>query len=167
MTARFAAPTRLLPPVVLELVVGVAPRPRAACNGVGHDFVTEPAVCVGPEPCPPAGQTRRETEPGGRAPSRMEVIDMSRWAHSIDAVHMLPALLFWAAVAALTLAGLGPASTSAATLTVNTLNDDTIAGDGACTLREAMVAANGDADFQDCIGSGPYGADAITFSVSG
>ena len=35
------------------------------------------------------------------------------------------------------------APTDAATLIVNSLNDNTTAGDGACTLREAIVAAAG------------------------
>ena len=55
----------------------------------------------------------------------------------------------------------------AASLTVNTLADNTINGDGQCTLREAIYAANYDTNFNDCIGSGAFGADTITFSVSG
>ncbi len=54
----------------------------------------------------------------------------------------------------------------AATLTVNTLLDDTTNGDGLCTLREAITAANNNADYNDCAATG-YGDDTITFSVSG
>lgn len=59
-----------------------------------------------------------------------------------------------------------PPGALAATLTVNTLADNQIAGDGFCTLREAIQAANADADFNDCSGT-DYGNDAITFSVTG
>jgi CSLREA domain-containing protein len=68
---------------------------------------------------------------------------------------------------ALALACALPGGAGAAELVVTTLNDDTTAGDGQCTLREAIVAANGNADFQDCAGSGPYGADTISFALSG
>jgi CSLREA domain-containing protein len=61
----------------------------------------------------------------------------------------------------------GPGEAWGASLVVDTLNDDTTAGDGLCTLREAIMAANADADFQDCTGSGLYGDDTITFSVTG
>lgn len=54
----------------------------------------------------------------------------------------------------------------AASLIVNTLLDNTTNGDGLCTLREAITAANNNANFNDCTGSS-YGADIITFSVSG
>ena len=55
----------------------------------------------------------------------------------------------------------------AASLTVNTLEDNNIDGDGLCTLREAIYAANFDANFHDCIGVGVFGTDTITFSLSG
>ena len=54
----------------------------------------------------------------------------------------------------------------AAQLTVNTL-DDIVATDGQCALREAVEAANTDADFSDCAGTGAYGTDEILFSVAG
>ena len=54
----------------------------------------------------------------------------------------------------------------AAQINVNTL-DDVIAVDGQCALREAVEAANTDADFSDCAGTGAYGTDEITFSVAG
>ena len=71
------------------------------------------------------------------------------------------------ALLALTLSAIGvtPAH-AAATLTVNTLEDNITNGDGLCTLREAIVAANFDMDFHDCTASS-YVADRIVFSVSG
>lgn len=54
----------------------------------------------------------------------------------------------------------------AAQLTVNTL-DDVVINDGQCSLREAIEAANTDADFSDCVGDGAYGSDRIEFSVAG
>ena len=60
-----------------------------------------------------------------------------------------------------------PTVAGAANLVVNSLNENATAGDNLCTLREAIVAANGDADFHDCVASGPYGDDTITFSLSG
>lgn len=55
----------------------------------------------------------------------------------------------------------------AADLIVNSLSDTAVAGDDLCTLREAITAANSDADFNDCFGAGGFGADLITFSTSG
>ncbi|MBN2549930.1 MAG: CSLREA domain-containing protein [Anaerolineales bacterium] len=58
-----------------------------------------------------------------------------------------------------------PTLTQAASLTVNTLTD-TIAADGLCTLREAIVNANRDeAKYADCAAGS--GADTITFGLSG
>jgi CSLREA domain-containing protein len=54
----------------------------------------------------------------------------------------------------------------AASLTVNTLLDDTTNGDGLCTLREAITAANNNANYNDCVATG-FGDDTIIFSVSG
>ncbi len=48
----------------------------------------------------------------------------------------------------------------AATLTVTGLGD-TVAVDGQCTLREALQAANTNADVNECVGAGAYGADVI------
>lgn len=63
--------------------------------------------------------------------------------------------------------GLAPAPIAhAASLTVNTLLDNTANGDGLCTLREAITAANDNADYNDCVATG-YGDDTITFSISG
>ena len=55
---------------------------------------------------------------------------------------------------------------SAATITVNSLGD-TIAGDGQCTLREAMTNANADnqSGSTDCVAGA--GADVISISVAG
>jgi CSLREA domain-containing protein len=57
------------------------------------------------------------------------------------------------------------ASAQAADLTVTTLADEQTAN-GACSLREAMIAADSDADFNDCVGAGAYGADTITFGTA-
>jgi CSLREA domain-containing protein len=62
----------------------------------------------------------------------------------------------------LTLAGFVPAG--AAVITVGTLVDADVA-EGLCSLREAIVAANGDAAYRECpAGSG---ADRIEFDVTG
>jgi CSLREA domain-containing protein len=65
------------------------------------------------------------------------------------------------------------ASAYAATITINTAVDDTT-GNGNCTLREAVIAANTNANVDGCIGAGAYGADTInlpagtyTFAVGG
>lgn len=55
-------------------------------------------------------------------------------------------------------------SAQAATFTVTTLGDS-MSVDGACTLREAIVAANTDAPSGDCAAGA--GSDTITFAVSG
>ncbi len=56
-----------------------------------------------------------------------------------------------------------------ASYVVNTLNDNTTAGDGLCALREAILAANNDPAYNSSSGCGPASslADTITFSVSG
>ncbi|OAN47222.1 hypothetical protein A6A03_00300 [Chloroflexus islandicus] len=56
-----------------------------------------------------------------------------------------------------------------ASYVVNTLNDTTTAGDGLCSLREAILAANNDPAYNSSSGCGPASslADTITFSVSG
>lgn len=56
-----------------------------------------------------------------------------------------------------------PGRALAADIVVTSRDDTAIAGDGLCTLREAIIAANNDANFNDCIGSGSFGADTITF----
>ena len=66
------------------------------------------------------------------------------------------ALCFWSA---------DPCS-QAANLTVDSLAD-AMAMDGVCTLREAISAANHNADFLDCTGTGGYGNDLITIAVPG
>ncbi len=60
------------------------------------------------------------------------------------------------------LAGLAPAS--AVVITVETLLDADVA-EGLCSLREAIVAANGDAPYRDCAAGS--GVDHIAFAVSG
>jgi CSLREA domain-containing protein len=60
-----------------------------------------------------------------------------------------------------------PVAVSAATITVNSATDNTAAGDGACTLREAIANVNAAADTTsgDCVpGSGT--GDTITFSLT-
>jgi len=54
----------------------------------------------------------------------------------------------------------------AASLTVNSMTDTTIAGDGACTLREAITNADNDVDTTsgDCLAGN--GDDTITFSLT-
>lgn len=53
----------------------------------------------------------------------------------------------------------------AATITVDTLTDGI--GAAGCSLREAISAANGNANANGCIGLGTYGTDIIELSVSG
>jgi CSLREA domain-containing protein len=55
----------------------------------------------------------------------------------------------------------------AANLIVDTLNDADDGTDGVCSLREAIIAANNDADHNGCVGTGGYGADTIIFSDDG
>ncbi|ABU58935.1 beta strand repeat-containing protein [Roseiflexus castenholzii] len=52
---------------------------------------------------------------------------------------------------------------------VNTLNDNVTAGDGQCSLREAILAANNDSAYNSLSGCGAASSldDTITFSVSG
>ncbi|MCS6825496.1 MAG: CSLREA domain-containing protein, partial [Caldilinea sp.] len=57
-------------------------------------------------------------------------------------------------------------SRQAQSYTVNTVNDNTTGGDGLCTLREAILAANEAPPNADC-GIGSAGNDTITFSVNG
>ncbi len=79
----------------------------------------------------------------------------------------IPRRLTWPLLAALLLLSLiGVRPAYAAGLTVDSLAD-TIADDGACTLREAITNTNGDdqSGSTDC--SPGSGADMITFSVSG
>lgn len=53
---------------------------------------------------------------------------------------------------------------SAATVTVDIATDDyDIVADADCSLREAITAANSDADFGGCVGAGAYGDDIIAF----
>ena len=52
-------------------------------------------------------------------------------------------------------------------LTVTSTADVINPTDGVVTLREAITAANNNANFGDAIGSGPYGADTIVFNIPG
>lgn len=53
----------------------------------------------------------------------------------------------------------------AAGIVVNTVNDAD-ATDGVCSLREAISAANTNATYNECTGSGSFGDDTITFDSS-
>jgi hypothetical protein len=61
--------------------------------------------------------------------------------------------------------GLAASPAMAATLTVNSLADDTIVGDGLVTLREALAAAN--FDQQTDLGQTGAGADTIVVALAG
>ncbi|HPH96934.1 MAG TPA: choice-of-anchor Q domain-containing protein [Anaerolineaceae bacterium] len=65
----------------------------------------------------------------------------------------------------LSLAGAPAPALAAATYTVNTLADNVTNGDGFCTLREAVLAANNAAS-NDC-GTGSAAADTINIPVTG
>src|SRR4051812_43746671 len=54
----------------------------------------------------------------------------------------------------------------AASLTVNSLADVDNGSDSVCTLREAITAANTNANYNECV-SASYGNDTITFGVAG
>jgi CSLREA domain-containing protein len=66
------------------------------------------------------------------------------------------------------LAGFTTSRTSAATITVNTTSDSSTSGDGSCSLREAIVNANSNADLSsgDCT-PGDAGLDIIVFKIAG
>ncbi len=66
----------------------------------------------------------------------------------------------------LVIAVLPLAAASAATITVNTTADNTTAGDGQCTLRQAIANVNASADTSggDCA-AGTGAGDAITFTL--
>src|SRR5437868_2515613 len=68
--------------------------------------------------------------------------------------------------ASLAAAPLSPRPAQAASIVVNSLNDSTVT-DGACTLREAIANANGDADTTggDCTAGS--GSDTISFNLGG
>lgn len=54
----------------------------------------------------------------------------------------------------------------AATITVNTLADEDVSGNGTCSLREAMTAAANGASYHECPGDNAP-SNTITFSVTG
>lgn len=60
-----------------------------------------------------------------------------------------------------------PVSAAAVPIVVNSLSDTTAAGDGSCTLREAVANASADTDMTvgDCAAGS--GAETVTFSVAG
>ncbi len=75
-------------------------------------------------------------------------------------LHKVTCLL---ALLALLLAGMPAQSArAAATLTVNTTSDADNNSDGVCSLREAIIAANSNANYNECTSTG-YGADTINF----
>jgi CSLREA domain-containing protein len=55
----------------------------------------------------------------------------------------------------------------AADLTVTTLSNADNGADSVCTLREAITAANTNANYHECTSLTAYGDDTITFAVSG
>ncbi|MFZ0889493.1 MAG: PQQ-binding-like beta-propeller repeat protein [Candidatus Binataceae bacterium] len=59
------------------------------------------------------------------------------------------------------------ATAKAATITVNTLKDETTSGDGLCSLREAINNANAKADTTGGTCAAGTGTDTIKFGVSG
>ena len=71
---------------------------------------------------------------------------------------------WWRCVAVLTLMACEVAG--AATITVDSADDETPADNGNCTLREAIVAANTDVAVDACP-AGSSGLDTIEFSVGG
>src|ERR1051325_306030 len=77
------------------------------------------------------------------------------------------AIVLLALVFAFGAPGVQVARAAGATITVNSLGDDATAGDGNCTLREAMNNANDNADTTsgDCVAG--VADDTIDFSVSG
>ncbi|GBC82513.1 hypothetical protein HRbin10_01638 [bacterium HR10] len=58
-------------------------------------------------------------------------------------------------------------SAAQAGIVVDTLSNADDGTDGRCSIREAIIAANMDADYNECSRTGPGADDVITFSVSG
>ncbi len=85
---------------------------------------------------------------------------------SHQAAHTLLAFCLASIALALALFFPEPPPVYAAALTVTSLLDNTTNGDSVCTLREAITAAETNADFNECNATG-YGADTITFGVAG
>src|SRR4051794_19734990 len=56
---------------------------------------------------------------------------------------------------------------NAATTIVVTTVADTVAADGACSLREAIQAANTNATVNECVHDGSGGTDTISFNIAG
>lgn len=69
----------------------------------------------------------------------------------------------WLALGVLIFVGVAFEATQAATIDVNTFNDETTTGDGFCSLREAVAAINNGADTADCVNTlpseAPYGTN--------
>ena len=70
-------------------------------------------------------------------------------------------------VFAFALGALGVQVAYAASLTINTTDDNITSGDGFCTLREAITNANSDSDTTSGDCAAGTGNDSITFSLSG
>jgi CSLREA domain-containing protein len=80
----------------------------------------------------------------------------------------VPWLYLTALVVAITFQSATPVpAVYAAGLTVNSTSDTAIAGDGLCTLREAIVNANTDSDSTNGDCTAGSGDDTITFSIAG
>jgi CSLREA domain-containing protein len=58
-------------------------------------------------------------------------------------------------------------SAAQATITVDTLSDADDGTDGRCSIREAIIAANTNANYNECSRTGPGTDDVLTFSISG
>ncbi len=68
---------------------------------------------------------------------------------------------------ALALAASRPPVAHANAIVVNTLSWEQNSGDGTCSLREALLAANNNAAMNECPAGSSTSEDTITFSVSG
>lgn len=64
-------------------------------------------------------------------------------------------------------ASLGSTPVQAAATIVVTGSGDAVAVDGACTLREAIEAANSNSSVNECTHNGSAGTDAIVFNIRG
>jgi LPXTG-site transpeptidase (sortase) family protein len=66
-------------------------------------------------------------------------------------------------IVALLVIALPSGNASAAGIVVNTADDEDT-DNAFCSLREAITAANNNADYNGCVGAGAYGTDSITFA---
>jgi CSLREA domain-containing protein len=73
----------------------------------------------------------------------------------------IPGLMIITLVTTTGLRQLTPLAPLGATLNVDIFTDEYNNTDTGCSMREAITAANTDADFGGCVGTGEYGADTI------